>query len=546
MLLELHAAGLGVIDDMSIEFEPGLNVITGETGAGKSMIIGSLSLLLGARADSDALRPGTDEAQVEARFVAPDDVAARLEASGIRDASEIVVVRRMRRGGSRTWVNGGMVTVGQLAEIGADLVELVGQHHARSLTRPSAQRESLDRFAGARVEKARRHVEDLWDRHTELAHELATLGQDPAARAREEEALRRQIAEIHAVAPQPDDDRLADDLRRLQNAGLLRDEVQAAREAVTAARDLVAGAADGLERAGDPALTDAARTLAGSSLEIEAAGDDLRVYLESIVDDPERLEAVRKRHVEVRNLRRQYGPDIVDVVRYATEAEDRLAALARANERAGEIEGALEEVSSELVAAAGVLSQERRRAAGRLTRGVTARLGELALAGAALEVELRPLPRAARHGTDDVAFLYAASPAAPSRPLGKVASGGELSRIVLALAAEIADLDAPPTIVFDEVDAGTGGAAASAVGAALAAQAVRHQLVCVTHLAQVAAHADNHIVVRKEGATATAQTVVETARIVELSRMLSGSPDSTRAQEHAHELIERARAAKRD
>lgn len=546
LLLELHAAGLGVVDEVALELAPGLNVITGETGAGKSIIVGSLSLLTGARADTDSIRSDREEAEVEACFVHPESLRGVLAESGIPEGDEVVIARRIRKGTSRAWINGRMATVGQLAQIGQELIEIVGQHHARSLTRPASQRESLDRYAWESVEKARRAVEDLWDHTRDLARDLDELGADPEARAREVDVLRRQLAEIREIGPRADEDSIGTVLERLQNAGRLREEVVTARGEIESARDQIAGAALRLERTEDTGLAEGAVPLVSVLADLEAVSQDLRAFLDTVVDDPERLEAVRDRYVALRDLCRRFGPELTDVLDFASSAETRLADLERADRRADETKAALAEAKDELRLAAGRLSVARRRAAARLGRSVTARLGDLALPEARLTVAVGPAGQIERHGGDEVTFLFGAARDLEPRPLGKVASGGELSRVMLALASEIADLAAPPTIVFDEVDAGTGGEAATAVGSALSAQSGRRQLVCVTHLAQVAAYADNHIVVRKESATATADRVDGTARIVELSRMLSGSPESDRARQHAEELLALASVVKRN
>jgi DNA repair protein RecN (Recombination protein N) len=396
------------------------------------------------------------------------------------------------------------------------------------------------------VDKARRVVEDLWDHARDLADELASLGADPEARAREVDVLRRQIGEIRNIAPRPDEDGLGEELERLQNAGRLREEAATARSEVDAARDQVAEAVHRLERTADAALLAGAGALRATIADLEAVAEDLRGFLETVVDDPEQLEAVRDRYVAIRDLRRRFGPELSDVIDFAASAEARLADLERADQRAEEIRSALEDAEGDLRVASERLGALRRRAAVKLGRSVTGRLVDLALPEARLEVAVTPAGRIERHGGDEVVFLFAAAPDLEPRPLGKVASGGELSRVMLSLASEIADLAAPPTIVFDEVDAGTGGEAATAVGSALSAQSTRRQLICVTHLAQVAAHADTHIVVKKESATATAARVEGAARIVELSRMLSGSPESDRARQHAKELLTLASASKRN
>lgn len=540
MLIELRAAGIGVIESAVVEFEPGLNVLTGETGAGKSMIVGALALLCGGRADADVLRVGHDEGEVEARFVSTNVTIDMLCEAGIPIDEELVLARRIRKGSSRAYVNGRMVTVTQLGAIGRQLFEIIGQHSARSLLQPAAQRRMLDRFCGAEADKPIRAVEQAWDYLRSLEAELTDIGADPVARARDSEALRFALDEIDAVgAILGEDEQLSAELRRLANAQSLRDDAGGARAAVDRARDDIAIASTGLERIDDPECEEIATSLNTALVHAEVVSEALRDFLDACADDPYRLEAVQERLAAIRELTRKYGPTLEAVLDFRDQARGRLGVFTGASERAAELDMAIVEARRELEAAARHLSEVRRKAAPELAERTTNRLVDLALPAARLCVDVSASMAIERHGGDDIELRFSAARTVDPRPLGKVASGGEVSRVLLALAGEIATLEAPTTMVFDEVDAGTGGRSAIAVGHALAEQAHLRQLICVTHLAQVAAFADCHIVLDKdETGNATATPVRGEARIVELSRMLSGSPDSKRAHEHARELIE--------
>jgi DNA repair protein RecN (Recombination protein N) len=527
MLAELAVQNLGVIEDLRLVLGPGMTALTGETGAGKTLVVEAIELLMGGRADSVLVRPGATEAVVEGRFVTDED--------------EEIVLRRVvpAEGRSRAYIDGRMATAASLAEVGAGLVDLHGQHTHQSLLGAPAQRRALDAFAGVDLEplrKARAEVSDI-DRR------LAELGGDPGARARELDLLAFQIAEIDGAAlHDPDEDHtleaeedaLADALAHREAAA----EALAAFSDDGAALDALGRAAEAM--AGRAPFRDLHSRLQGVLAEVSDLATETRAVGEAIVDDPERLAAVRERRRLLHDLGRKYGTAVPgasgtlpDVLAYHRELVTRAAELSRHDDLAAELEAARATALEAVRAAEARVGRVRRKAAVPLAQQVQAELRELAMGRAELVVTVGADPG------DEVRFLLSANPGAAPLPLAKVASGGELARVMLAIRLVLTA--APPTLVFDEVDAGIGGAAATAVGRALAGIAADHQVLVVTHLAQVAAQADHHVRVTK--AQSDRFTVSDVAaldadeRVVELSRMLSGEAQSAAAQEHVRELL---------
>jgi DNA repair protein RecN (Recombination protein N) len=547
LLTELYVRDLGVIEEARIFLGPGMTVLTGETGAGKTLIVEALELLLGARTDPSLVRAGATEALVEGRFVVDadltsvDDGTAGGWFSQAEDAEsterELVVARVVPAAGrSRAWVDGRMAAVSVLGEIGSRLVDLHGQHAQQSLLDPLAQRRALDTFGGIDLEEL--HVARA--RGAEIERELAQTGGDQRARAREADLLRYQIEEItKAAITGPDEDELLEsEEERLAQASGHRDAAAVALRALdgdgipAGALDLVGEALSTL--ANRAPLEELGRQIATVQAELADVASDLRRVVDTWEDDPERLAEVQARRALLRDLSRKYGEGPAGVLSYAAEARDALDALEAGEARAARLTEELESAKRELRAAEAAVGAARRRAAPELARATQRRLRDLAMPSARLEV---------RVGDDDpgdeVVFCLGANPGEPVLPLTKVASGGELARAMLALRLVLTE--APPTMVFDEVDAGVGGQAATAVGAALAEVARGHQVLAVTHLAQVAAFASRQIGVTKE--VVGRRTVARVCeldgeeRVEELARMLSGSPGSETARRHARELL---------
>jgi DNA repair protein RecN (Recombination protein N) len=524
MLAELHIEQLGVIESLDLVLDAGLTALTGETGAGKTMLVEAIDLLVGGRADASMVRPGAAEARVEGRFVDGE--------------AEVVLARVVPADGrSRAYVNGRLATVAQLAEHGARLVDLHGQHAHQSLLGAAAQRDALDAHAGidlGPLRAARARV-------TEIDAALATLGGDSRARAREIDLLRFQVEEIDAAGlGDPEEERTLE-----REEDLLADAV-AHREAVWRAVASLTddgGATDAVGTAvaalgGRDALGAADARLRGVQAELDDIASELRALAESIEEDPERLAGVRERRGLLVDLRRKYGATLAEVIAYGADAARRLAELEGYEERAAGLDAERARAAEELAVREHEVGEARRAAAPGLARAVEAHLVQLAMPHARLEVAVGP------GAGDEVGFLLAANPGSPCAPLAKVASGGELARTMLGLRLVLTR--APDTLVFDEVDAGIGGSAAVAVAAALARLGSRHQVLVVTHLPQVAAAATMQVAVEKrvtDGATfARAQALGDDARVQEVARMLSGGVAKDSAVRHARELLEASRS----
>lgn len=519
MLSELMVRDLGVIDELSLVLGQGMTVVTGETGAGKTLVVGAIDLLTGGRADPSLVRPGADEAEIQGRFVVGEDE---------------IVIRRVipREGRSRVYINGDLATVTALSGLGVDLVDLHGQHAHQSLLKPAVQRAALDQFGGIDPQPLASLLDEL--RVTEGA--LAELGGDERARAREIDLLRHQLAEIDTVAVRdPDEDRHLDrEESVLADASAHRDaaaETVVLLDADGPVASGVAGALAALD--GRAPFEDLASRLQGLAAEIADLAAEARSRAESIEDDPARLEALRERRAALRELRRKYGETLADVLGYSDEARARLDELTSFDERAAALDRHRAEVLADLTRVRAEILAARTATAPRLAEAVEGHLDGLAMHGARLEVSV------GGEAGDEVSIRLAANVGHEPQPLSKVASGGELARTMLALRLVLTA--GPPTLVFDEVDAGIGGDVANTVGESLAELAAAQQILVVTHLAQVAAFADHHVAVTKsevDGATVSEASLLDREdRLTELSRMLSGSPDSSSARAHARELV---------
>ena len=549
MIDELHIAGLGVIEDATLRLAPGLTVVTGETGAGKTMLVTALQLLLGARADSSLVRAGATRALAEA-VLSPAPAEADPWVDG---DDELFVARELPADGrSRARINGRLAPVSALADVLGRLVEVHGQHEHVRLARTDVQRELLDRFAGdphARTLAAYRDAHTAW---RELAERRDRLADDARERAREIDRLRYEVDEIDAAELDPDTDgRLDVELDRLAHADDLRHSASETAHALGAegAGEPLGVALEALRRApvADPeldALRERATALAAEASELAS---DARIYAEGVDVDPERLERLQQRKQLVTGLLRKYGPEVEDVLACAERGRARLADLEAEELDAGDLDQRVAEAGQEAQRLAADLRGSRQAAAARLAEAVDAHLADLAMPHARFSVAVDPADTLAAHGGDDIEFLLAPNPGEPARPLGRAASGGERSRVSLAVEVALADVDDARVLVFDEVDAGIGGATAMAVGEKLARLAAGgRQVLCVTHLAQLAAFADVHHVVEKglaDGRTVTAsRQVAADDRVAEISRMLGGDPEASAGLEHARELLDTASA----
>ena len=529
MLSELHIENLGVIETLDLVLGPGLTALTGETGAGKTMLVEAIELLVGGRADASMVRHGAAEARIEGRFVADD-------------GTERILGRVIPADGrSRAYVDGRPATVTSLAEIAADMVDLHGQHAHQSLLSVATQRAALDQFGTVDLAPLR----PARARLTEIDASLAALGGDERLRAREIDLLRFQVAELDSAGiDDPDEDEALDaEESVLADAAAHREAGAVAYDALGGdhgARDAIGAALAAVD--GRRPFDDIAARLHEMLAELDDVVATTRDLADSIDEAPERLDAVRERRQLLADLRRKYGDDLAAVMAYHAETEDRLRELESYEQRAAELDEQRRAGLEVERAAAAEVGRARRAAAEPLARAVEERLRLLAMSDAAVAVEVGE--HLEDHPGDRVRFLLAANPGLPLLPLNRVASGGELARSMLALRLVLSGAHTPArdtrTLVFDEVDAGIGGEAAQAVGDALADLARHHQVLVVTHLAQVAAAADAQISVSKtvrDGSTyAAARRLDGDERIDEIARMLSGSATKP-ARDHARELL---------
>jgi DNA repair protein RecN (Recombination protein N) len=558
VLEEMRIQGLGVIDEAVLELSPGLTVVTGETGAGKTMVVQGLSLLFGGRADVGRLRPGAAKAVVEGRLVLPADhpaVDRATDAGGDLDDGSLLVSRMVGADGrSRGHVGGRSVPVGVLAEIGEQVLALHGQSDQQRLLQPARQRDALDRYAGEPVLARRDQFGALWARWKDVREMLAQLTAEAAERVREAELLRLGLAEVEAVNPAPGETQvLTAEIERLANADDLRTAAAAAQQALTGEGDasdalqLLTFARRTLEAvaAHDPALGALAVRAQEAAVLAADLAQELASYADSVDADPVRLTTAQERLAALTALTRRHAVEDVDgVLAWASTASDRLLELDGTDDRVQALVDEDTRLAEELEALAKDLTAARTEAAERFGIAVTEELVALAMPHAVVTATVTPrdgLLAAGPEGLDDVELLLEPHPGAPARSLHKGASGGELSRVMLAVEVVFAGSDPVPLMVFDEVDAGVGGKAAVEVGRRLARLSRDHQVVVVTHLPQVAAFADRHLVVEKsseDGAVTRSGivTVDGEARVQELSRMLAGL-DSGMARGHAEELL---------
>jgi DNA repair protein RecN (Recombination protein N) len=577
VLQEIRIQNLGVIDDAVLDLHPGLNVVSGETGAGKTMVVSGLGLLLGARADAGLVRAGARSAAVEGLVDLPADhpAAARAAEAGADTDDGLVLLRTVSaEGRSRAHVGGRTAPVGVLAEIGEHLVAVHGQADQWRLRQSDQHRALLDQYAGEPVAAALSRYQELFDEHDRVRRELAELTEAARDRAREVEILQVGLEQIEALDPQPGEDaelRVEDE--RLSHAEGLRTGAETARALLAGAEEeyaaepapsVIGAIADARSAVSgllehDPALRELDRRLAELGYLAADLGADLSSYVTDIELDPARLAWVQQRRADLSGLMRKYGDSVDEVLEWGRSAAARLDVLLNAEDTLAELGARLQTVRAELGEAAAVLTRARRDAATGLATAVTGELAHLAMGKAVVEVAVTDRPaeeglvvpgreqpvRFGRHGVDDVEIMLAANPGAPARSVAKAASGGELSRVMLALEVVTGARGSGevPTFVFDEVDAGVGGRAALDIGARLAALAQHAQVIVVTHLAQVAAFADRHLVVTKSSdGHVTSSGVVQVdddERLRELARMMAGV-DTDSAMEHARELLAQA------
>lgn len=579
VLHQLTIRNFAIIDRLQIDWRAGLNVITGETGAGKSILIDAVGALLGDRLGADVVRTGADRASVEGVFVLPRepaaDLAAVLDEFGLEPEDGALIVSREiaavgGRGGAR--INGRTVPLAVLQQLGERLVDIHGQSEHMALLRAREQLDYLDRYAGALGERARvaAIVRDL----RAVRDAKRTLQGQEREAARQQEMLRHELTEIErAQLREDEEEELLAQRSRLEHVERLRQAATTAYEALTGAEggerevpgalsllsEAVAACADGARF--DPALgAEPLENLNGALAQADEAARAVRDYLDTIEADPATLERTQERLFVVNDLKRKYGDDVRQVLRYASIAREQLEGFEHRSERLAELDHQEQRLLDELGRAAGSLSAKRQQAGGALATAVQRELADLHMRGTHFTVVVSRTDAADgvlvdgspvgfdTSGVDDVAFLIAGNAGEEARPLARVASGGELARIALALKTILSQADTRPTLIFDEVDVGVGGRTAPVVGQKLWTVAARgHQVLCVTHMPQVAAFADCHYVVAKEAGNGRAHTAVTmlaaSDQVEELAAMLAGSVSAS-ARESARELLERAQAFK--
>ena len=550
MLTELRIRNLAIIESLTLPLGPGFNVLTGETGAGKSIIVGALGLLLGERGHSDVVRTGSDRATVEGVFDASAhaDVLASLDERGIDIDDALVVLRRevTAAGRTRAWINGTTVSTGVLGEVARTLVDLHGQHETQSLLDANSQRAVLDAFAGAKSDAAA--VKEHHERLSVVRREITELKARRAEAERRADYLKHVAREIEEAKLKDGEDALLEaEAQRLENA----EEIRESAAALTAAlEEEDAGVLQKLSEARrllqqlqrlDPTLARLQDTFDGGFYAVESIARDLADYSSNVDLDPTRLDEVRRRRDLLFRLTKKYGPTVADVIAAGRDAKRELDLLDTAAIDLRGLEAREATATRDLETRAKTLTARRQEAARGLAHAVGEILPQVGMTDGRFFVELVRLDAIGAYGAEDVEFRVALNVGHDARPLARVASGGELSRVMLALKTILARLDKVPTLVFDEVDSGIGGKVGQQVGDMLARVAAEHQVFAITHLAQIAARAQRHIIVSKgsrAGVTAAdVRTLSDSERVPEIARMLGGDADSATSQQHAREML---------
>ena len=561
MIEQIHIRDLGVIREAQLDLGLGLTVLTGETGAGKTMVLNALGLLLGSRSDASAVRKGQEQAFVEGRWLLPKEALDRITAAGIEiEDGELLVSRSISsEGRSKATVSGRSVPVGVLTEIGEHLVVVHGQSDQIRLKSAAAQREALDQFAGAPLATLTDKYSEIYSAWKMAANRLQVLTTESSSRAREADEIRAAVEELIKLDPKSGEDvELSELAERLTHLEELRIAAAAAHEELSS--DSFDDSSDALTSIGkarraleqvsnhDPELEKLAEQLKEIGFSLNETAASISSYIAGLDNDgASELEKIQSRRAELSSAMRKYGPTLDEVIAYLETAGSRLLDLDSSDEAIASLTIEEQQLGKQAHDLAEQISSIRTKAAAELSAAVTSELSALAMTGASLDASITRLGELTAHGYDQVALLLSAYPGAEPRPIGKGASGGELSRIMLAIEVVLAKSELAPTFIFDEVDAGVGGAAASEVGKRLAMLARNAQVIVVTHLPQVAAFASRHLRVLKSSTaefTATDVVRLEGEQVVEeLARMLSGLSESESGRSHAKELLDLAQSA---
>jgi len=568
MLIELHIQNFAIIEDLTLRFAPGLNVLTGETGAGKSIVIDAIGAVLGQKMGPECIRSGAPSARVEATFEvdAPNPVWTVLEEMGIPpEEEEVLLSREILPGGrSRCRINGRAATVSMLRNVGIYLVDIHGQHEHQSLLRVDHHLAVLDNTGGRKLQEARQTVREQYGRLLQLRQQLESWQMDEREKARRIDLLTFQAQEIAAAQLQPgEDSQLREERVRLANAERLAAAAGIAyaalyeglEEGQRSALDLLSEAQIQVEEIArlDARMDPLREALEGAIYALQDVAHELAAYRNRLEFNPARLDEIEARLASIENLSRKYGPTISDILDYGRAVEEELRQITHSEERRQQLQAQIADLEVELGQAAQRLSEMRRLAAQQLQRQVVQHLQDLRMERVGFEVSLDRTPSPSgvpvdgqryavtADGIDQVEFLISTNPGEPLKPLAKIASGGEISRIMLALKSVVADVDQIPTLIFDEIDVGIGGATARAVGEKLARVAHSRQVLCVTHWPQIASLAQAHFRIVKRPFQKRIRVEVarleEEERVVEIGRMLGGDPSSPTTLEHARELM---------
>ena len=561
MLRELHIKNFSIIDNANVEFQEGFNVITGETGAGKSIIIDALCLTLGERATGELVRSGETEAVVEAFFdiqpkQIPQSTRKVIEDNGI-DISDGLILKRIisSQGRSRAFINGSMVTAQALSDISSKIIDVHGQYEHQSLLSPDNQMDMLDAYGGLLDE--RQEVAELHETQLALRHQIRELVQKDKERAQRLDILKYQISEIDAAVLRPgEEEELAEELKILSSAGRLAELANQAHESLyaseTACITNLTKILNSLKeiRSIDTRAGDALKSVEDALPLLEETAYFLRDYKDEIDFSPERLETVHERIELIKGLKRKYGADIQAVLDYREKAETELEGLQHSEERLASLKTELEALKNSLTQIVNDLSDKRKAVATKIQSKVIAELAELSMPGTKFSVMMTREQgddtadgfRATHRGIDNIEFMISPNVGEELKPVSKIASGGELSRIMLALKGILAKGDNIPVLIFDEIDAGIGGKAAETVGQKLRSLATRHQIISITHLPQIASYAKAHLKIEKKvkdkRTTVQISRIEKDERVHEVARMLSGETSEVSIR-HAKEMLKK-------
>ena len=554
MLTELNIKNFAIIDSLNITFEKGFNVLTGETGAGKSIIVDAVDLVLGGRASSEMIRSGCEEAVVEAAFDISDvkGVSEKLGEMGIEKDDNLVIKRTLSASGkNKVFINGSMATIAMLSDVGEFLVDIHGQHEHQTLIKVERHIDVLDEYAA--LGPLRQEMSEIYSEWNRVKDELESLKSSEADKEKKVDLLRFQSDEIEKAALKVDEDEeLLEERKLLSNAGRLYESANTALEILYlqsgSALELIKKAGSNVTDISiiDESMRVTLDAINSASASIEDAALTLRDYVGRISFDPERLNEIEERLDLIGRLKRKYGNTVSEILKYREEVDRELDGIERAEERIGELEREGERLKDKGLKVAETLSERRKKGSDELTKKVVKELSDLGMKKAIFEVKMERLNDISAKGSDKVEFLLSSNPGEATKPLSKIASGGELSRIMLALKKVLANPTGAPTMVFDEVDSGIGGGVAEIVGRKLREVAEGRQVLCITHLAQIAAMADLHYAVskgeNKGRTTTTVSRLSEDERVDEVARMLGGMTITEATKRHAEEMLKVVRS----